>query len=182
MNSNIKFNEKVDFISWFLKNYRFKRRECVWMLNYLISNKKNLDKVVFSTDVKYCKNSFVISSDSVDGKSFVYYKDGKESFDAEEAFKDLSNSENEVFYIELLFPERNSCYQYQSVVEENPFIPDELKNKYYQLNKQISESLLSGLSLKFEKDYLCSKIDIALDNRNYKDFMRLTEKLNELTK
>lgn len=38
MTASVSVVDKKAFVRWFLKNYQLKRRECVWILNYLLSN------------------------------------------------------------------------------------------------------------------------------------------------
>jgi uncharacterized protein YpiB (UPF0302 family) len=52
---NITVDEKKDFIHWFLNHYSLKRREAVWILNYLISHESILDNLHFVEDVKDCR-------------------------------------------------------------------------------------------------------------------------------
>ena len=45
MAAPISVNEKKEFVRWFLNNYQLKRRECVWILNYLMSHDQLMEKV-----------------------------------------------------------------------------------------------------------------------------------------
>lgn len=45
MQTPVSVNEKKDFIRWFLNHYQLKRRECVWILNYLMSHDSLMEKV-----------------------------------------------------------------------------------------------------------------------------------------
>lgn len=47
MQTPVSVNEKKDFIRWFLNHYQLKRRECVWILNYLMSHDSLMEKVHF---------------------------------------------------------------------------------------------------------------------------------------
>jgi len=38
MTASVSVMEKKEFVRWFLKRYQMKRRECVWILNYLLSH------------------------------------------------------------------------------------------------------------------------------------------------
>lgn len=42
----VSVNEKKDFIRWFLNHYQLKRRECVWILNYLMSHDQLMKKFI----------------------------------------------------------------------------------------------------------------------------------------
>ena len=54
MATPVSVNEKKDFIRWFLNHYQLKRRECVWILNYLISHDQLMEKVHFVEQAQYC--------------------------------------------------------------------------------------------------------------------------------
>ena len=47
MTAMIPVAAKKDFVRWFLKQYKLKRRECVWILNYLLSHDHLLHNVHF---------------------------------------------------------------------------------------------------------------------------------------
>ncbi|EOR23584.1 hypothetical protein A499_12046 [Niallia nealsonii AAU1] len=46
MKTPVSVNEKKDFIRWFLNHYQLKRRECVWILNYLMSHDQLMEKSI----------------------------------------------------------------------------------------------------------------------------------------
>lgn len=46
MAAPISVNEKKEFIRWFLNHYQLKRRECVWILNYLMSHDQLMEKSI----------------------------------------------------------------------------------------------------------------------------------------
>ena len=63
---------KKDFVRWFLKRYKLKRRECVWILNYLLSHEQLLQNVHFTDEAHYCPRAMVISYDEI-GKYSVSF-------------------------------------------------------------------------------------------------------------
>ena len=54
--------DKKAFVRWFLKNYQLKRRECVWILNYLLSNDELLKHIHFVDEAHYCPRAIVMST------------------------------------------------------------------------------------------------------------------------
>ena len=57
---SVPLNEKKTFIRWFLKNFQLKRREGVWILNYLLSNDDLLEHVHFVDEAHYCPRAIVM--------------------------------------------------------------------------------------------------------------------------
>ena len=45
-----------------LNNYQLKQRECVWILNYLMSHDQLMHKVHFVEHAKYCPRGLVMSA------------------------------------------------------------------------------------------------------------------------
>ena len=61
MTAMIPVAAKKDFVRWFLKRYKLKRRECVWILNYLLSHEHLLQNVHFTDEAHYCPRAMVMS-------------------------------------------------------------------------------------------------------------------------
>ena len=47
METPVTVNEKKVFLRWFLNHFQLKRREAVWILNFLMSNDQLMEKVHF---------------------------------------------------------------------------------------------------------------------------------------
>ncbi|GAA3327472.1 hypothetical protein GCM10020331_067550 [Ectobacillus funiculus] len=66
MNTPVSVNEKERFRQMvFLGNYQLKQRECVWILNYLMSHDQLMRKVHFVEHAKYCPRGLVMSTSCV---------------------------------------------------------------------------------------------------------------------
>lgn len=52
MTSSVPIVDKKNFVRWFLKNFQLKRRECVWILNYLLSNDELLENIHFVEEAR----------------------------------------------------------------------------------------------------------------------------------
>ena len=76
MNAPVSVNEKKDFIRWFLNHYQLKRRECVWILNYLMSHDQLMEKVHFVEQAQYCPRGIIMSS-SLRRRSTISILQGK---------------------------------------------------------------------------------------------------------
>lgn len=177
MATPVSVNEKKDFIRWFLNHYQLKRRECVWILNYLMSHDQLMEKVHFVEQAQYCPRGLIMSTHCVDKVPFRFYKENVMTTDAEKSFHDIRLNRDENIFIQLNFHASNQAHQYAAVLEENPFVP-----KHLQMNEKdgvIAEQLLKGSIERFQREKLLHLIDQALDNQDREAFQILTEKLNE---
>lgn len=178
MATPVSVNEKKDFIRWFLNHYQLKRRECVWILNYLMSHDQLMEKVHFVEQAQYCPRGLIMSTHCVDEVPFRFYKENVMTTDAEKSFHDIRLNRDEEIYIQLNFHASNKAHQYAAVMEENPFMP-----KTLQINEKdrlIAERFLTESLEKFRREKLLELIDEALDKQDKKAFNILTQQLNKL--
>ncbi|AND41230.1 MULTISPECIES: ReoY family proteolytic degradation factor [Cytobacillus] len=178
MATPVSVNEKKDFIRWFLNHYQLKRRECVWILNYLMSHDQLMEKVHFVEQAQYCPRGLIMSAHCVDEVPFRFYKENVMTTDAEKSFHDIRLNRDEEIYIQLNFHASNKAHQYAAVMEENPFMP-----KTLQINEKdrlIAERFLTESLEKFRREKLLELIDEALDKQDKKAFNILTQQLNKL--
>ncbi|MBG9590550.1 ReoY family proteolytic degradation factor [Cytobacillus firmus] len=178
MATPVSVNEKKDFIRWFLNHYQLKRRECVWILNYLMSHDQLMEKVHFVEQAQYCPRGLIMSTHCVDEVPFRFYKENVMTTDAEKSFHDIRLNRDEEIYIQLNFHASNKAHQYAAVMEENPFMP-----KTLQINEKdrlIAERFLTESLEKFKREKLLELIDEALDKQDKKAFSVLTQQLNRL--
>ncbi|MEK3819601.1 ReoY family proteolytic degradation factor [Cytobacillus sp. FSL W8-0315] len=178
MATPVSVNEKKDFIRWFLNHYQLKRRECVWILNYLMSHDQLMEKVHFVEQAQYCPRGLIMSAHCVDEVPFRFYKENVMTTDAEKSFHDIRLNRDEEIYIQLNFHASNKAHQYAAVMEENPFMP-----KTLQINEKdrlIAERFLTESLEKFRREKLLELIDEALDKQDKKAFKILTQQLNKL--
>lgn len=178
MAAPVSVNEKKDFIRWFLNHYQLKRRECVWILNYLMSHDQLMKKVHFVESAQYCPRGLIMSTHCVDEVPFRFYKSNIMTTDAEKSFHDIRLNRDEEIYIQLNFKSCYSSYQYATVLEENPYMPKSMiSNEKDQL---LAQEFLEQSILAFQRTHLLQKIDEALDQHDEQSFRILTEKLNSL--
>lgn len=178
MSAPVSVNEKKDFIRWFLNHYQLKRRECVWILNYLMSHDQLMEKVHFVEQAQYCPKGLVMSTHCVDEVPFRFYKENVMTTDAEKSFHDIRLNREEDIFIQLNFHASNKAHQYAAVLEENPYMPKNLQIS--EKERLIAERFLADSIEKFQKDLLLQKIDEALDNHDEKMFLQLTEQLKKM--
>ncbi|BCB04523.1 ReoY family proteolytic degradation factor [Bacillus sp. KH172YL63] len=179
MTTPVSVNEKKEFIRWFLNRYQLKRRECVWILNYLMSHDQLMKKVHFVEESQYCPRGLVMSTHCVEDVPFRFYKENIMTTDAEKSFHDIRLNKDEDIYIQLNFSKANSSYQFAAVLEENPFMP-----KYLLINEKdriVAEQFLKNSLQSFQRDRLLKQIDQALDSGDETTFKKLTKELNSLT-
>lgn len=178
MNTPVSVNEKKDFVKWFLNNYQLKQRECVWILNYLMSHDQLMHKVHFVEHAKYCPRGLVMSTNCVKDSPFHFYKQNVMTTDAEKSFHDIRLNRDEDIYIQLNFKSSFQHANYVAVLEENPYLP-----KYIEVNEKdrlLAERFLEESVYTFRKDRLLKLIDEALDNQDKEAFQRLTAELKYL--
>ncbi|WP_077621742.1 ReoY family proteolytic degradation factor [Sediminibacillus massiliensis] len=178
MNTPISIKDKKEFIRWFLRNYQLKRRESVWILNYLINHEKLLEKVHFIREARYCPRGIVISSYCSEEAPFRFYKNHIVTTDAEKSFHDIRLNRKEPVYIQLNFKNSHQCASYVAVLEDNPFLPDD----YFITEKDqiAAKDLLESSIFETQKEKIQKKIDYALDNRDKEEFQRLSISLKKL--
>lgn len=179
MTTPVSVSEKKDFVKNFLKKYQLKQRECVWILNYLVSHDHLLSKVHFVEDAKVCPRGMVMSTTCVKEVPFHFYKQNIMTTDAEKSFHDIRLNRDEDIYIQLHFKDAYQFSHYVAVLELNPFAPNKLEID--EKDKLIVEKLLDESLYHFQRDYLMNQIDEALDNQDEALFKKLTKRLINLT-
>lgn len=178
MNAPVSVNEKKDFIRWFLNHYQLKRRECVWILNYLMSHDQLMEKVHFVEQAQYCPRGIVMSTHCVDEVPFRFYKANVMTTDAEKSFHDIRLNREEDIYIQLNFHASFQAPQFAAVLEENPFMPKNLHIS--DSDRLIAEKFLTTSIENFQREKLIKQIDEALDRHDKEAFTKLTEQLKAL--
>lgn len=178
MTAPVSVNEKKDFIRWFLNHYQLKRRECVWILNYLMSHDQLMEKVHFVEQAQYCPRGIVMSTHCVDEVPFRFYKENVMTTDAEKSFHDIRLNREEDIYIQLNFRASFQAPQFAAVLEENPYMPKNIQIS--EKDRQLAEQFLRSSIEKFQKEKLLKLIDEALDRNDEKTFKKLTEQLKKI--
>lgn len=178
MTSSIPIQDKKVFIRWFLRHYQLKRREGVWILNYLLSNEELLDYIHFVDEAHYCPRAVVMSTVEHGGIPFRFYKGNLMTSDAEKAFHDLRLNVQEAMFIQLNFPNIPPHEYYLAVLEENPYMPYELYIS--EKDRLLAEQLLQSSMQAFQREQLLGQIDAALDAGDKDRFFELSNLLQEM--
>src|SRR5699024_10555569 len=178
MSTSISIQDKKVFINWFLDNYQLKKREGVWILNYLINHESLLSNVHFIREARFCPRGMIISARCSQEVAFRFYKEHIVTTDAEKSFHDISLNRQEPIYIQLSFKNASQSAEYNAVLEDNPFLPDDFF--ITKREKRLAEEFLNYTLFKAEENRLQKKIDDALDCRDHANFMHYTNKLKKL--
>jgi uncharacterized protein YpiB (UPF0302 family) len=178
MSTPVSVNEKKDFIRWFLNRYQLKRRESVWILNYLMSHDQLMEKVHFVEEAQFCPRGLIMSTHCTREVPFRFYKDNIMTTDAEKSFHDIRLNRDEDIYIQLNFHGSRQSHQYAAVLEENPFVQKTVFIS--EKDKAAAEQILKESLLKFQEGKLLKAIDEALDNHDKDAFDRLSLQLKKL--
>ena len=177
MAAPVSVNEKKDFIRWFLNHYQLKKRECVWILNYLMSHDQLMKKVHFVEDAQFCPRGLVMATHCVEEAPFKFYKSNIMTTDAEKSFHDIRLNRDEDIYITLQFKSAYSSYHYAAVLEKNPFLP--VSREENDKDKILAEKMLDNSLNAYQVEQIMKQIDDALDAHDQKTFMELTDLLKK---
>ncbi|MBS4203131.1 ReoY family proteolytic degradation factor [Lederbergia citrea] len=180
MATPVSVNEKKEFIRWFLNRYQLKRRESVWILNYLMSHDQLMEKVHFVEDAQCCPRGLIMSTHCTRDVPFRFYKENIMTTDAEKSFHDIRLNREEDIYIQINFRSANLSHQYAAVLEENPYVQKNIHLN--EKDKDYAEQFLAQSLRSFQEEKLLRAIDEALDNQDKISFTKLSNQLNELRK
>lgn len=172
LNTEIKLEDKKVFIKWILKNRKMKRRESVWILNYLYGHKECLENVHFVEDIPTNSRGMVMSTTDTERVPFRFYDDESTSSDAEKAFHSLRLNPQEDMYIQINFDDKFKCQEYLSVLEDIEFGYSE-RDRVIEVSEE-TESLVRMIAASSNRLSLLSEIDNALDSGDEKLFMKLS--------
>jgi len=178
MGSRVQLKDKKKFIKWFLENYQLKRRESLWIMNYLLNHDIVLNKTKFIEKAHATPRGILMSTVGMNESDFQFYKDGIGFKDPEKAFHEVRLNWHSDLYLELIFPESFLSKRYLEVVEDNPYapwndtVPEELDNHV--------ENELDRMQLEERKEELLKEIDAALVSNEKNNFYDLTDELNEI--
>lgn len=178
LNTSVSVQDKKTFIKWFLQNYQLKKRESVWILNYLTNHDALLAHVHFIREARYCPRGIVISTHCSNDVPFRFYKNHIVTTDAEKSFHDIRLNREEPIYIQLSFENAHQTANYVAVLEDNPYLPDDFF--ITKREKELAKELLDYSLFQSQKKYLQAKIDQALDEKDQASFERFVKRLNKL--
>ncbi|GGB33423.1 UPF0302 protein YpiB [Lentibacillus populi] len=178
MQTPVSVNDKKSFIKWFLNHYQLKKRESVWILNYLINHDDILTNVHFIRGARFCPRAIIMSSHCSNEVPFRFYKSQLVTTDAEKSFHDIRLNQQEPLFIQLNFRNSNQNALYVAVLEDNPFVPED----YFITKKdqELAKQLLDKTVYDYRRSMLQKEIDQALDEKDQQKFAELVQKLHNL--
>lgn len=174
----VNVNDKKSFIRWFLNNYQLKKRESVWILNYLLNHDDILSNVHFVRDVKFCPRGIIMTSYCSKAVPFRFNKNHIVTTDPDKSFHDIRLNTTEPLYIQLNFKNANQNPIYAGVLEDNPYVPEEFG--ITETDRVLAERILNQTLYEYKISKIMQAIDKALDAKNHQEFLRLTDELNQL--
>lgn len=178
MNNPVPVMEKRDFLKWFLEAYQLKRRECAWLLNFLMSDDILMERIHFVEHAEHCPKSLMISANDVEQVPFAFHKNQHVTMDAEKSFHDIRLNRNEDIYIQLNFKEKKILPQYMAVLEENPYLP--VNEAEENLQGLLAEIILDESLRLHRMKRLEEEIDLALVNGDETMFQSLAKRYSSL--
>jgi uncharacterized protein YpiB (UPF0302 family) len=169
--------DKRSFIQWILNNYQLRRRECHWIMNYLIGSDRHLDNVVFiDTGTSFAPIGLHITDHNTH-KRCKFYFHGVTTDDMEKAFHAIRNyGIDDKVYIrfDLDFKDEDRI-KFLNAVEDNPHIPKRT-GALAEMSRK-AEIFMHSAMHSFERERLHEQIDEALVSGNKELFIELTAKL-----
>lgn len=175
---SIEVKQKQAFIKWFLKEHQMKRRECVWILNYLLSHEELLERVRFVEEAHFCPRAMIMSTTtSIKGIPFRFYKKSIMTADVEKSFHDLRLNTEDDLYLQLNFPEPFQSPLYLAVLEDNKFVSASADSS--NEHSKVAEELIQYSLEQFHKRTIEAQIDEAIDRNDREKFLELTNLFKE---
>lgn len=180
MDTSITNDQKKQFLKWLTSNYELKRRESLWILDYLYNHDIMLEKTHFVEQVEQTPRGIYMSVKGTETPAFRFYKKGHEFKDAMQAFHEIRLNWSSQLFVQIDFEDAWSSPEYLRVLEDNPharwndMIPDELL-------KEMDEALTYE-TLRMARELLLTEIDKTLLAGQEQKFTKLTEDLLKIDK
>lgn len=177
MQTRISLEDKQAFIRWTLENKKMKRRDCAWLLEYLLTHDKILENVRFMEEAHYCQRAIVMSTTETESIPFRFYIGNLMSADTDKVMQEMRIYPEKEMCIQINFSDKYGSAEYLAVMEENKNIPEHLKKETVKISEEIPEdieSLVSEITASNGRVSLLNEIDKALDNGNKELFMQLS--------
>ena len=126
--TGVSIQDKKQFIRDFLNHYQLKRRECVWILNYIASHDSLVDSIHildldenddFEND-ESIQPLLIMSTQCSDEIAFRYYKNNSKILDPEKSFHDIRLNQYQKLNLVILTGDNNlkKLPSYLNVVEK----------------------------------------------------------------
>ncbi|MBU5466595.1 ReoY family proteolytic degradation factor [Virgibacillus sp. MSJ-26] len=180
MQAPVSVSDKKNFIRWFLNNYQLKKRESVWILNYLLNHDEVLTHVHFVRDARFSPRGIIMTCYCSSEVPFRFNKKQIVTTDADKSFHDIRLNQNEPLYIQLNFKNANQNPIYARVLEDNPHHPDDCN--LTETDRLLAKKFLERSLYEYQLKRIKKNIDESLDEKNYKNFLFWRKELEQLNK
>lgn len=178
MNNRVQLKDKKHFLKWFLQRYQMKRRESMWILNYLLNHDIVLNKAKFVESAERTPRGIRMAAVGTDQEAFKFYKDGHAFDNPEQAFHEVRLNWHTDLYIELFFSDSWMSPEYLNILEDNPFASwnDSISE---DVSQEVNEAI-DQFQLEEVRNTLVREIDLALENDEKETFLELTNELKQI--
>ena len=175
MRSSVSVRDKKEFLKWLTKHFVLKRRESLWILDYLYNHNIMLEKTRFVENVKKTPRGIYMSVQGNQNVAFRFYKNGHTFKDAMQAFHEVRLNWSSPLYIEIDLDDSWQYPEYFAVLEDNP---------YAKWNDDISKELATEVedaltyeSLLYARKLLLEEIDYLLVTGEKQQFNDMSKEL-----
>lgn len=155
-----------------------KRRESLWILDYLYNHDIMLERTHFVEQVEKTPRGIYMTVKGNQKPSFRFYKNGHTFKDAMQAFHEIRLNWSSQLYIEIDFEAAWQSPEYLMVLEDNPnarwndTIPEEVIDTM--------DDALDYETLLYARQQLLEEIDMILLDGHEAQFSDLTTDLKEI--
>lgn len=170
--------DKREFLVWLINNISFKRREVIWILNYLINHEAILKNVHITEQVDVTDRGLLLRDITQAEEAMTLFVQGQSFTNSDQIFHEIRLHWQQPLYLECSFPNAWQNEQYVSVLEDNPEA---------SWNDRVSESIVDEVETYLEIEELDAKIkltyhqiDLALEQDDKEAFLELSDEVNRL--
>ena len=178
MSKDISIEDKKKFLTWFLDHHQLKRRESMWILDYLLNHDIVMNKVHFVENADKAPRGLLMSTIGDDHPGFQFYKQNKMFDNPEQAFHEIRLNWHNHLYIELFFIDCHKSETYLEVLEDNPYHKWN-DNLLIDLQSEVTQGL-KEFQIEAQKMEILYEIDRSLEINDRERFLSLSEQLNNL--
>jgi uncharacterized protein YpiB (UPF0302 family) len=163
-----------------MNNFEHRKRENVWILDFLASKDRILENIVFTTDIRNVPRGFKIAVKDAKGSpaAFKFFKNGEVfTKDPEKGFHDIRMNLNEITYVEIFLPNRFQDLRFMEVIEPHPYDIDVyLKPE----EKEMLDAFLNVTMIQGKERRLKAEIDTSLSAGDEEQFKELSAQLKDV--
>jgi uncharacterized protein YpiB (UPF0302 family) len=175
MSYKVSTEEKRLFMDWFLSSFELQKRECAWLITYLMSDQYLLERLHFvdSVQPEVQSRSIILSTKCTFDIPFCYKKGDFVTTDVERAFHDIRLHPKEAIYVKVSYRGWRRCPEFAMVREAWRNEQSDASNSI--LYRIVAEVMLDEAVYTFQRDYLYQQIDAALDRKDKAEFMKASK-------